>query len=102
VATSCSTQVQQPERTLPPQPTATALSGSAKTFSDRAATVYGTEGLRRAGDPAGRPVLVHLGNPDSRHLYDPWVAMPPGEACGSFVMTGPDMAARPPAGAEHR
>ena len=27
-----------------------------------------------AGDPAGRPVLVHLGTPDSRHLYGPWVA----------------------------
>jgi pimeloyl-ACP methyl ester carboxylesterase len=26
------------------------------------------------GDPAGRPVLVHLGTPDSRHLYSPWVA----------------------------
>jgi pimeloyl-ACP methyl ester carboxylesterase len=26
------------------------------------------------GDPAGRPVLVHLGTPDSRHLYGPWVA----------------------------
>jgi pimeloyl-ACP methyl ester carboxylesterase len=27
-----------------------------------------------AGDPAGRVILVHLGMPNSRHLYDPWVA----------------------------
>jgi pimeloyl-ACP methyl ester carboxylesterase len=27
-----------------------------------------------AGDPAGRPVLVHEGTPNSRHLYGPWVA----------------------------
>src|SRR6516225_9353442 len=27
-----------------------------------------------AGDPAGRPVLVHGGTPCSRHLYGPWVA----------------------------
>jgi len=27
-----------------------------------------------AGDPAGRVVLVHLGTPNSRHLYGPWVA----------------------------
>jgi pimeloyl-ACP methyl ester carboxylesterase len=27
-----------------------------------------------AGDPAGRPVLVHEGTPCSRHLYGPWVA----------------------------
>ncbi len=27
-----------------------------------------------AGDPAGRVVLVHGGTPNSRHLYDPWVA----------------------------
>lgn len=26
------------------------------------------------GDPAGRVVLVHLGTPNSRHLYGPWVA----------------------------
>ena len=30
--------------------------------------------MEDAGDPAGRPVLVHLGTPDSRHLYGPWVA----------------------------
>ena len=23
------------------------------------------------GDPAGRPVLVHMGTPNSRHLYGP-------------------------------
>ena len=23
------------------------------------------------GDPFGRPVLVHMGTPNSRHLYDP-------------------------------
>ncbi len=45
VATSCSGQVQQPERPLPTfsrpvQP----LAVSAKTFSDRAATSYGSEG----------------------------------------------------------
>jgi pimeloyl-ACP methyl ester carboxylesterase len=27
-----------------------------------------------AGDPDGRPVLVHLGTPDSRHLYRPHIA----------------------------
>ena len=27
-----------------------------------------------AGDPAGRPVLVHMGTPNSRHLYSPNVA----------------------------
>ena len=32
-----------------------------------------------AGDPAGRVVLVHLGTPNSRHLYGPWVA----DAAGS-------------------
>lgn len=26
------------------------------------------------GDPAGRVVLVHVGTPNSRHLYRPWVA----------------------------
>jgi pimeloyl-ACP methyl ester carboxylesterase len=26
------------------------------------------------GDPTGRPVLVHDGTPNSRHLYGPWVA----------------------------
>src|SRR6516164_6332581 len=26
------------------------------------------------GDPAGPVVLVHLGTPNSRHLYGPWVA----------------------------
>jgi pimeloyl-ACP methyl ester carboxylesterase len=33
-----------------------------------------TLAVEDAGDPAGRPVLVHLGTPDSRHLYGPWVA----------------------------
>jgi len=33
-----------------------------------------TLAVEDAGDPAGRPVLVHLGSPDSRHLYGPWVA----------------------------
>jgi pimeloyl-ACP methyl ester carboxylesterase len=33
-----------------------------------------TLAVEDAGDPAGRPVLVHLGMPDSRHLYGPWVA----------------------------
>jgi pimeloyl-ACP methyl ester carboxylesterase len=27
--------------------------------------------VEEAGDPAGRPVLVHLGSPNSRHLYRP-------------------------------
>jgi pimeloyl-ACP methyl ester carboxylesterase len=27
--------------------------------------------VQEAGDPAGRPVLVHLGSPNSRHLYRP-------------------------------
>ena len=33
-----------------------------------------TLAVEDAGDPAGRVVLVHLGTPDSRHLYGPWVA----------------------------
>ena len=33
-----------------------------------------TLAVEDAGDPAGRVVLVHLGSPDSRHLYGPWVA----------------------------
>lgn len=33
-----------------------------------------TLAVEDAGDPAGRPVLVLLGSPDSRHLYGPWVA----------------------------
>jgi hypothetical protein len=41
VATSCSGQVQQPER---PLPTDIAFTVSVKTFSDRAATSYGSEG----------------------------------------------------------
>jgi pimeloyl-ACP methyl ester carboxylesterase len=27
--------------------------------------------LEEAGDPGGRPVLVHMGTPNSRHLYGP-------------------------------
>jgi pimeloyl-ACP methyl ester carboxylesterase len=27
--------------------------------------------VQEAGDPAGRPVLVHMGSPNSRHLYEP-------------------------------
>jgi pimeloyl-ACP methyl ester carboxylesterase len=27
--------------------------------------------VQEAGDPAGRPVLVHMGSPNSRHLYGP-------------------------------
>jgi pimeloyl-ACP methyl ester carboxylesterase len=33
-----------------------------------------TLAVQEAGDPAGRPVLVHLGSPNSRHLYGPNVA----------------------------
>jgi pimeloyl-ACP methyl ester carboxylesterase len=33
-----------------------------------------TLAVEDAGDPAGRPVLVHEGTPCSRHLYAPWVA----------------------------
>jgi len=33
-----------------------------------------TLAVEDAGDPAGRPVLVHEGTPNSRHLYGPWVA----------------------------
>jgi pimeloyl-ACP methyl ester carboxylesterase len=33
-----------------------------------------TLAVEDAGDPAGRPVLVHEGTPCSRHLYGPWVA----------------------------
>jgi pimeloyl-ACP methyl ester carboxylesterase len=33
-----------------------------------------TLAVEDAGDPTGRVVLVHLGTPDSRHLYGPWVA----------------------------
>ena len=42
--TSCSRQVQQPERPLPSLPTAITFTGSPKTFSDPAAAVYGSEG----------------------------------------------------------
>ena len=44
VATSCSSQVQQPRRPLPTLSTAITFTGSPKTFSDRVATVYGSEG----------------------------------------------------------
>ncbi len=27
--------------------------------------------IEEAGDPNGRPVLVHMGTPNSRHLYQP-------------------------------
>jgi hypothetical protein len=27
--------------------------------------------VRESGDPAGRPVLVHMGTPNSRHVYGP-------------------------------
>ena len=41
-------------------------------------TVPGSNGrelcLEIAGDPSGRPVLVHGGTPNSRHLYGPWIA----------------------------
>jgi pimeloyl-ACP methyl ester carboxylesterase len=30
--------------------------------------------VQEAGDPAGQPVLVHMGSPNSRHLYGPNVA----------------------------
>jgi pimeloyl-ACP methyl ester carboxylesterase len=30
-----------------------------------------TLAVQEAGDPAGKPVLVHLGTPNSRHLYPP-------------------------------
>jgi pimeloyl-ACP methyl ester carboxylesterase len=30
-----------------------------------------TLAVREAGDPAGKPVLVHMGTPNSRHLYPP-------------------------------
>jgi pimeloyl-ACP methyl ester carboxylesterase len=30
-----------------------------------------TLAIEEAGDPNGRPVLVHLGTPNSRHLYQP-------------------------------
>jgi pimeloyl-ACP methyl ester carboxylesterase len=33
-----------------------------------------TLAVEDAGDPAGRVVLVHLGTPNSRYLYGPWVA----------------------------
>jgi pimeloyl-ACP methyl ester carboxylesterase len=33
-----------------------------------------TLAVEDAGDPAGRPVLVHLGTPNSLHLYGPNVA----------------------------
>jgi pimeloyl-ACP methyl ester carboxylesterase len=29
--------------------------------------------VEMAGDPAGRPVLVHIGTPNSRHLYGRWI-----------------------------
>jgi pimeloyl-ACP methyl ester carboxylesterase len=33
-----------------------------------------TLAVRESGDPGGQPVLVHMGTPNSRHLYDPNVA----------------------------
>jgi hypothetical protein len=30
-----------------------------------------TLAVEDAGDPGGRPVLVHMGTPNSRHLYGP-------------------------------
>src|SRR5271170_1007608 len=30
-----------------------------------------TLAVEEGGDPAGRPVLVHMGTPNSRHLYGP-------------------------------
>ncbi len=30
-----------------------------------------TLAVEESGDPAGRPVLVHMGTPNSRHLYGP-------------------------------
>ncbi len=33
-----------------------------------------TLAIEEAGDPAGRPVLVHFGTPNSRHLYAPVAA----------------------------
>jgi hypothetical protein len=30
-----------------------------------------TLALEDTGDPGGRPVLVHMGTPNSRHLYGP-------------------------------
>jgi pimeloyl-ACP methyl ester carboxylesterase len=33
-----------------------------------------TLAIEEAGDPGGRPVLVHAGTPNSRHLYPPAVA----------------------------
>ncbi len=33
-----------------------------------------TLAVEEAGDLAGRPVLVHMGTPNSRHLYRPSVA----------------------------
>ena len=33
-----------------------------------------TLAIEEAGDPGGRPVLVHNGTPNSRHLYAPAVA----------------------------
>ena len=55
-----------------------------------------TLAVEDAGDPAGRPVLVHLGDPDSRHLYGPWVADAAGRGLRLICYDRPDMAARPP------
>jgi pimeloyl-ACP methyl ester carboxylesterase len=30
-----------------------------------------TLAIEQAGDPAGRPVLIHMGTPNSRHIYEP-------------------------------
>ncbi len=30
--------------------------------------------VETAGDPHGKPILVHIGTPNSRHLHDPWIA----------------------------
>ena len=58
VASSCSGQVHQPERTLPTPTDRCSLTDSAKTFSDRAAISYELEGWPLMAGPRPRSTMV--------------------------------------------
>jgi Predicted hydrolases or acyltransferases (alpha/beta hydrolase superfamily) len=55
-----------------------------------------TLAVEDAGDPTGRPVLVHLGTPDSRHLYGPWVADAAGRGLRLICYDRPGYGGSPP------
>src|SRR5260370_41407534 len=75
--------------------------------------------VQESGDPAGRPVLVHMGTPNSRHLYGPnqadaaarglrlicydrpgygGAAPPPGRPPAGSAAAAPRIRAAPPTG----